>query len=127
MGLIASTSTAISVAVTSPEEKMVSAETIVMSGNSTGLNLVQANALVTVINQDGKPMPNSMVKVRWSGMKKGVAYERTGPDGKVYFSSPRMRGRGCERLTVMNIKMAGYAFDKSHTQSGVMCGFEMKP
>lgn len=126
MGLIASTSAAISVTATSPEVKMVSADTIVMSSNSTGSNLIQANALVTVVNQDGKPMPNSKVKVRWSGMSRAAAYGITGPDGTVYLSSPRMRGRGCERVTVMNIKMAGYAFDKSHTQSGVICGFEMK-
>jgi hypothetical protein len=61
------------------------------------------------------------------GKVKSAASGRTGPDGKVYFSSYRVRSRGCQRLTVMDIKMAGYAFDKSHPQYGEICGLDMQP
>jgi PKD repeat protein len=126
IGLASSTTTTISVAATD-EEKMVSADTVVMSSSSIGSTPVQAKAMVTVVNQDGKPMPNSIVKVKWSGKVKSAASGRTGPDGKVYFSSYRVRSRGCQRLTVMDIKMAGYAFDKSHPQYGEICGLDMQP
>ncbi len=81
--------------------------------SSRGRNLY-GNAEITIMDSDGNPVSNATVYVTWSGAVNSTDSGVTGSDGKVTFTSPRVKAwSGTFTITVTNVTHASIPYDFS--------------
>lgn len=108
------------ITVTNPVvQQTVSVQNIQMS--LSGSRNVAATAVVTVVNQSGQPVAGASVAASWSGVVSRSSTGTTAGTGRVTFTSPATRTRGCYTLTVTRITLAGYTFNQSPLPTAQIC------
>jgi len=78
---------------------------IAMSLARTGRNY-SATGVVTIRDTENNVVPNATVYITWSGVVSGSASGVTGADGKVSFTSDRVKSTGPFTITVTNVTHA---------------------
>ena len=87
---------------------------ISMSTTARGRRSLYGNATITIMDSEGNPVENATVYVTWSGDVSGTDSGVTGSDGKVSFTSPRLRASsGTFTITVTNVTHATIPYDPS--------------
>jgi PKD repeat protein len=72
-----------------------------------------AGAKVTIKDQDGKVVPNAIVKGTWSGLVSGTYSGKTNSSGVVQLYSPSSRWHGTFTFKVTGVTLTGYIYDPS--------------
>jgi hypothetical protein len=70
-----------------------------------------ARAVVTIVDNQGNPVPRATVKGAWSGLVTGSVTGTTGADGKAAVTSKKTKKTGSIIFTVTGISAAGYSYD----------------
>lgn len=117
-GLSASTTQVINVMTPLPS---ASVQSIQLSLKTNSKGEAWAVASVTVANQLGKALSGARVSVNWNGIVSKAVTATTSSAGKVTFTSPRTKARGCFNLTVANIATRGYPFDQTANHTAQSC------
>ncbi len=73
----------------------------------------EAQAEVTIINEDGAPVANATVTGRWSGLVSSTATGTTGSNGSVSLTSSKTNKSGTFTFTVLDVSVDGYTYDES--------------
>jgi hypothetical protein len=69
-----------------------------------------ARAVVTIRDNQGKPVAGASVRGSWSGLVTGSATGITGADGKVIFNSKKTKKKGAITFAVTGVSASGYAY-----------------
>jgi PKD repeat protein len=85
---------------------------IAMSISRTGRNY-KATGVVTIRDTENNVVPNATVYITWSGVASGSASGVTGADGKVSFTSARVKSAGPFTITVTNVTHATFDYNSS--------------
>jgi uncharacterized repeat protein (TIGR02543 family) len=70
-----------------------------------------ARAVVSVRDNQGKPVAGARVRGAWSGLVAGSLAGTTAADGKAIFNSNKTKKKGTITFTVTGLSAAGYAYD----------------
>ncbi|MGR8931047.1 MAG: PKD domain-containing protein [Gammaproteobacteria bacterium] len=74
----------------------------------------QATAVIRIVDDNGKPVPDALVAGRWSGAVEGKVGGRTDLNGIVLISSGLIsKPGGSETYTILNVSKKGYAYNPS--------------
>jgi hypothetical protein len=108
LGDIASTTLSITPAL------KIHVESIDMSvRRSGGSGWYEALAVIKILDENGQPINDATVRIRWTGSVSGTSSQRTDQNGIVSFTSPRAR-RGSSPLTftiaVTDVTAVGYVY-----------------
>jgi len=102
----------IEIVVTEPSPPKMYVYDIAMSLFYRGKN-AEAQAEVTIIDEDGAPVANATVTGRWSGLVSSTATGTTDSNGSVSLTSLKAKKSGTITFTVLDVSVDGYTYDES--------------
>jgi PKD repeat protein len=77
---------------------------------TTNRSNTRANAVVTLLDSDGRPVPGATVTGTWSGVVSGSASAISGSTGTASVASPQTKKSGTFVFTVTGVTLAGYTY-----------------
>ena len=86
---------------------------IAMSLVASGNNRARANASVTVLDGQGRPVVGATVTGRWSGLSTANVSGTTGSSGAVNLVSGASRSSGTFTFTVTGVTLTGYQYNST--------------
>jgi PKD repeat protein len=117
-GLSANTTQLINVTAPTPQTS-VQAIQITLKSNSKGY--AWATAVVSVVDQTGKPARSAKVSANWNGIVSKATSGVTRKAGTLTFNSPKTTLSGCFNLTISNITAKGYSFNAASYRTAQVC------
>ena len=117
-GLSANTTQIINVTSPVPQTSVQSIQ-ITPKSNSKGQSW--AVALVSVVDQTGKPVKGAKVYATWNGIVSKSVAVATKKTGLVTMTSPKTTAAGCINLTISNIVAKGLTFNAASYRTAQVC------
>ncbi len=70
-------------------------------------------AIVTIVDKNSNPVSGATVSASWSGLISGSVSGVTGSNGTITFTSKKISKKGIITLTINNVSMTGFTYDKT--------------
>jgi len=105
-----SSSASVNITVTAPVvQPSMRVSSITMVG-ATQKTLRFVNATVTMLDDNGNPVPGVSISGNWSGIVSGAFSGVTGTNGQFVFKSPTTKNRGTYTFTVNSASKSGFVY-----------------